>query len=94
MVFTIAFFGLAINASCCDDFEVGVVGAFGSGARWNWLVGVALRDGLSDLLELHLSAGRRCCAPDVQAHARNIFGEDFVQSGAGVVGHLDVVEEV
>lgn len=59
-----------------------------------WLVGVALRDGLSDLLELHLSAGRRCCAPDVQAHARNIFGEDFVQSGAGVVGHFDVVEEV
>jgi len=30
VVFTIAFFGLGIRASCCYDLKMSVVGAFGS----------------------------------------------------------------
>jgi hypothetical protein len=38
VVFTVALFGLAVGASCCHDFEMGVFGIFGSWAALSWFV--------------------------------------------------------
>lgn len=58
------------------------------------LVAIETLGGLCNLLELHLGAGRLGSAPDIQTHGRDIFGENFVDPGAGVVRHCDLIEEV